>query len=167
MRVPSRKMPPPKEYTDGWFGNLLAIVLGLGVFVVLPGLVWWPLAFLMPGLFLIVMLFCWRRDSRMAKIREGESICSFARSFDRRSVDPWIIRAVYDELAVAYPIRASDSCEDDLLLMDEDFDEAVLLIADRAGRSLDQSEKNPFYGKLDTIRDLVMFLQHQPKLEIR
>lgn len=38
------------------------------------------------------------RIKRLAASRAGESICEFARSFERRRVDAWIIRAVYDEL---------------------------------------------------------------------
>lgn len=30
--------------------------------------------------------------------RPEESICTFARSFDRRKVDPWVVRAVYNDL---------------------------------------------------------------------
>ncbi len=58
--------------------------------------------------------------------RQSESICEFARSFDCRRTDTWVIRAVYEELQdyhVRYgklPIRATDLFESDLLIDDEE-----------------------------------------------
>ena len=49
------------------------------------------------GLILVVALvsaYDRLRLRRLAEHRGGESICTFARSFDPRAVDPWIIRAV-------------------------------------------------------------------------
>ena len=37
-----------------------------------------------------------RRLSRLVAQRPDDSICTFARSFDRRAVDPLIIRSVYE-----------------------------------------------------------------------
>lgn len=100
----------------------------------------------------------------IAKARSGESICSFARSFDCRRVDPWIIRGVYEEFAGAFPVRASDSFTDDLWVCDEDLDDHGHDIAERVGRSMENTEENPMFGKVETVGDLVMFLRHQPSL---
>jgi hypothetical protein len=37
-------------------------------------------------------------------------------------------------------------------------------IARRIGRGLGGYERNPMFGKIDTIRDLVMLFHHQPLL---
>ncbi|MBK0114962.1 MULTISPECIES: hypothetical protein [unclassified Delftia] len=38
------------------------------------------------------------RLQALASARNGESICGFARSFDLRSTDPLVVRAVYARL---------------------------------------------------------------------
>jgi hypothetical protein len=35
---------------------------------------------------------------KLAESRAGESICEFARCFERHQVDTWVIRAVYEQL---------------------------------------------------------------------
>jgi hypothetical protein len=133
---------------------------------------------------LAVMVAIWARDARNTRIararlqalaasRGGESICGFARSFDCRAVDTWIVRAVYEELQEAlqlgetkFPVRASDSLYQDLFAIDPDTVDAALApdIAERTGRSMDRAEENPYRGKVATVRDLVMFFNAQPRL---
>jgi len=72
--------------------------------------------------------------------RAGESICQFARSFDVRRTDTWVLRAVYVALQEelrwvnpAFPIHAGDAICDDLLIDPEDLgDDIVWSIAARA-----------------------------------
>ena len=115
-----------------------------------------------------------RQRSRLCGLaaqREGESICQFAQSFDARTVDTWIIRAVYDTLQQelehrhpAFPVRASDAL-DDLLMDSDDLDMAIVPeVARRAGRSLKGLEANPYYGKVRSVADLVMCFNSQAKL---
>jgi hypothetical protein len=95
--------------------------------------------------------------------RANATICHFARAFERRTVDTWILRATYEILSEGgKPIRADDHLSD--LRDADDLDFEVLDVADRCGRSLDQPEANPFYGSITTVRDLVLFLNHQPML---
>lgn len=136
------------------------------------------------GTAVFVLLFCGvfllaRRETRriaehlrcLAAEREGESICDFARDFDTRQVDTWIVRAVYEQLqyhltdvSPAFPVRASDRLKEDLLLDDDDLDMDIAQeVEQRAGRSLDDTSANPYFGKVKTVRDLVMFFQFQPK----
>lgn len=107
------------------------------------------------------------RMRRLARQRAGESICTFARSFDRRTTDPWIIRAVYEELQTYFAgelsVRAADRIEEDLHMDWEDVDDLIRDVAARAGRSLEHSESNPFYGQVRNVGDLVLFLKHQQK----
>ncbi|HET9479040.1 MAG TPA: hypothetical protein VFO72_06845 [Pyrinomonadaceae bacterium] len=107
------------------------------------------------------------RLRRLAEQRMGESICTFVRSFDRHVVDPWVIRAMYEEFHAyfdgALPIRAADRIEEDLRMDWDDVDDLLSDVALRAGRSLDRIESNPLYGQLRTVADLVLFLMHQPK----
>lgn len=107
--------------------------------------------------------------ARLAEDRQGESICSFARSFDGRAVDTWVIRAVFEELRLycrfgrqELPLRPSDELNHDLGIDPEDLEDLVVEIAFRAGRSLDDSVNNADDGNVVTVSDLVRFLVNQP-----
>lgn len=99
--------------------------------------------------------------------REGESICTFARSFDVRAVDPWITRATYEEVAAFFqdvdvlPLRPSDRFDKDLWILGDDLPGLVGDIAQRAGREIGEpSLLNP-PPRLDTVGDLVEYLNAQ------
>lgn len=99
----------------------------------------------------------------MADERKGLGICQFAREFAPRTVDSWIIRAVWDTLqdsvAQPLPLKADDKLDDDLnLACDEDEVEEIAI---RCGRELTGIEDNPFLPII-TVRDLVLALNAQP-----
>jgi hypothetical protein len=107
----------------------------------------------------------------LASARSGQSICEFTRDFDYRSVDTWIIRAVYEQLQSqlthihpAFPIRADDRLKEDLLLDDDDLDlDVAQEVEARTRRRLDGAIGNPYFDKVKTVRDLVLFFQSQPR----
>ncbi|MDI4635539.1 hypothetical protein J7U46_20920 [Pelomonas sp. V22] len=107
----------------------------------------------------------------LASRREGQSICEFARDFDARAVDTWVIRAVYEQLQShlryvhpSFPVRADDRLKEDLLLDDDDLDiDLAQEVEERTGRSVDGATNNPYSGKVRTVRDFVLFFQHQPR----
>lgn len=137
---------------------LVCLALSLTAFVVVTGFIL---------LVAIVSVYDRLRLRRLAEQRVGESICTFTRSFDRRAVDPWLIRAVYEEchsyFGGALPVRAADRIEEDLRMDWEDVDDLLKDVALRAGRSLERSESNPLYGQVRKVGDLVLFLMYQPK----
>ena len=106
----------------------------------------------------------------LAAQRGNESICTFARSFNPREVDTWVIRAVYEQLqdylAFAYPqfpVRAEDRLYGCLITDPDDLDlDLAKEIAERTGRSLEDTKGNPYYEKVETVRDLVLFFNAQP-----
>ena len=112
-----------------------------------------------------------RHRRQIALSRPGLTICDFAKSFDHRRTDTWILRAVYEEISgfliidhQPLPIRADDQWEEDLKIDPEDLDDLAADIALRARRSMEDVKLNPLYGKVRTIRDIVSFLGHQPML---
>ena len=113
-----------------------------------------------------------RHLARLASSRTQESICTFARAFDTRSVDPWVIRAVYEELQdhlkaeyPGFPILPADRLREDLKLDDDDLEmDLAPDIAARTGRSLVDSKDNPYRGKVTTVQDFVEFFCAQPKV---
>jgi hypothetical protein len=160
----------PVRKMSWWAWPILAAMLG--------GLGFWIyhhpwvllLFFALVVLVRIHALFDTRRRRRLAASREDKSICDFARSFDRRKADTWIVRAVYDELsryisvdAKAIPVCAADRCEKDLKIDPEDLGDLAENIAFRARRSMSGVERNPLYGKVETVADIVSFLEHQPR----
>lgn len=109
-----------------------------------------------------------RHLASLAAQRDGESICQFARSFARREVDTWVVRAVYESLhsylGGRLPIRAADRLKQDLRLDEDDLDLDLLQqIARLSGRSLERTTDNPWFDRVTTVRDLVSFLEHQPR----
>jgi hypothetical protein len=110
------------------------------------------------------------RLRRFAANRTDESIGSFAKSFPRQSVDPWILRAVYEGFARyfaaeqrGFSVRPSDRLDEDLRLDAGDLEELIEEISARAGRSLRDHAANPWSGRVQTIADLVAYLQAQPR----
>lgn len=160
MRVPSRRMPKDVVEPISW--RDVAVLAGITLFLMYVGFHFWPWSLSFPFIVVVMTLSQRRRDRHIAEARRGESICTFARSFECRTVDTWIIRSTYDELSYAFPVRACDRFQQDLRFADEDLDDSGNRIARRCGRSMVRCEENPLYGKVHTVRDLVMFLNHQP-----
>ena len=172
MRTPSRRMRDaevpavaisPGQHLAAWIllsGSLLAVW-------VQPRLLW-----IGAGLVVLGLWMAWRERRHLAHLaaqRQGESICQFARAFPRREVDTWVIRAVYESLhgylGGRLPIRADDRLKQDLRLDDDDLDLDLLEeMARLSGRSLERVEDNPRFGRVDRARDLVLFLDRQPRL---
>lgn len=156
----------PSQRRAGPIGTAVGVVFCaalLGGVMWLLTLVWWPLCLALVTLVAAGWVAGHRRVQRIAATRSGESICEFARSFERRQVDPWVIRATYEQLVTTcgFPVRADDHLEQNLWIGDEDLDFEVIDIAKRSGRSLDRAEVNPLFGKIATVRDLVLFLNDQ------
>jgi hypothetical protein len=176
MRVASRHMPKFVPRPLGATGRLVLAVLLAGVVYVAVAE---PKVFLLfsgvlASLFWYASLQSKRRERKLralASEREGQTICEFARDFDTRAVDTWIIRAVYEQLQgqlkhvhPAFPVRADDRLMEDLLLDDEALDmEVVQEVEARTGRLVDDSASNPYFGRVRTVRDFVLFFQAQPK----
>src|SRR5471032_295887 len=101
MRPPSRFMPKLARPKAGLLARALfwVVLTGLGcwAFATHPGCTSAVLSFLVVTLVLDSSLQR-RRLRALAAQRSGESICDFARSFDARAVDTWVIRAVYEAL---------------------------------------------------------------------
>jgi acyl carrier protein len=63
-----------------------------------------------------------------------------------------------------FPVRASDSLLDDLHIDSDDVKDLLVDVAARSGHSLAETESNPFYGKINTVSDLVFFINAQPRI---
>lgn len=136
------------------------VVAWLALWALVTALVYLCVMFpLLVAAFVIIMVVMWvlsnaeeERQKRIAGERTGDSICSFARAFDCRATDTWIVRAVFEEIAefTQFPIRPEDRLEDDLKIDPEDIEDAATAIAQRTGRPLDECERNPLYGNVKT-----------------
>jgi hypothetical protein len=177
MRMPSRRMPKLAQP-----GRSAGAVVALAAFVAFVAYFGYRAFSASPWLSAAVVLsVAWgvslaarRRKRRLAALaaeRTGESICEFARSFNSREVDTWVVRAVYEQLQSylapmqpGFPVRGSDRLVKGLLEDPDDLDLSLVNeIAERTGRSLEQAESNPLFGKVYTVHDLVLFFNAQPK----
>ncbi len=165
-------MPPAPVHKAKWWAwvFLAALFAGLAYW-------FWQQPYLVAVLFAVLGVLVWIQTiwethsrRRLAASRREENICRFARSFDR-SADSWILRAVYEEVSRflevdrrPIPIRREDRCAEDLKIDPEDLDDLARDIAFRARRSMDACDKNPFYGKVKTVGDIVTFLECQPRI---
>jgi hypothetical protein len=109
-----------------------------------------------------------RRFDQLARERAGESICQFSRQFRGQSFDPVVVRAVYELTQEQFgrsdvPVRATDRFAEDYSISGEDIDDLGIDAARLAHRSMEEAERNPMYGRVRTVGDLVRFLQHQPR----
>lgn len=138
--IPSRDMPPRNVGSEGPGIVLWALLLGFAGFGVWGlGQAWLHTPVFGAALTGIILLGLWemRRDSRRRErfVRQratettGDEICRFARNFDRRTIDPWVVRAVYEELAdwmsepdAPFAPRATDHLFRDLRLDEDDLD---------------------------------------------
>lgn len=160
-------MPPPKEL------KVLPRWIGIGLLVILASpFIWFAINHLKIALFIlgaVIVYFtvCYFSRRRQLAERANDSLCTFARSLPARSHDTWVVRATYEELHrfANIPLRPSDRLVRDVGLEDALDEEDVLCeIARRAGRSWDGQAENPYFGRVFTIADLIVFMEHQPKL---
>ncbi|MEJ1961123.1 MAG: hypothetical protein WDO56_06050 [Gammaproteobacteria bacterium] len=176
MKTPSRQMPkyarPPRRWYMLPFAVAMAgaLVYGLVHFIFSLPLLAVPLLAAGAALTFLGAKREKRRKDDLIAERDGESICQFARSFDRHRIDTWVVRAVYEQLQShlgtqkPLPIRAADSLAHDLRVDDEDLDMVVAEeIFQRTGRSMKHTDRNPYFGKVRTVADLVHFVNEQPK----
>lgn len=172
MATLSRWMPPQPQPATGPVPYALLGLLGAGLLaaaiVSVTGRV------ILIGLILLSALdhvSDHRRLRWLALAREGENLCTFARAFDRRQTNYWVMRAVYDALRPyctfrggRMPLRPSDSLARNLRIDADDLTDIARDATVRVGRAFEDLEANPLYGRVDTVRDLVAFVQHQPPL---
>jgi len=179
MRVPSRYMPSYEEtltWKSQWIGYffITLFVSGLGYSI------WdepWLGFFLLLAIFAVYILSLISPNiieelniEKLETERKDEDIGTFARSLDYRNIDTWVIRAVYEEIPSEFGfkerdilIRASDNLENDLQLDDEDLFYISNRVVARVGLSDKDWEKNPYYDKVETVEDMILFFNAQPK----
>jgi hypothetical protein len=103
----------------------------------------------------------------MTSERAEDSICTFARAFDKRIIDPWTIRAAYDELQEyfgslerPFPIRASDRFKEDLKMDGDDLCDLLFSIAKRSKHDITSLDDNL---QISTVGELVACISNLPK----
>ena len=176
----SRWMPPspPRPPLRLWQRVLLYLILGIPLVIALNAYIRYPIALVIAAVVVPIVAFLTdKRLKTLAKGREGEDIGNFAHAFDRRSpsFDPWVVRAMWDalELHMTLPrkgdrkyrvaVRPTDDLVSGLGIDPEDLEGLVEEVAMRSGRSLESVERNPYYGRVNTVGDVVYFLFHQPR----
>lgn len=114
-----------------------------------------------------------RRIRSIALSRSNSDICAYARSFDYRNVDTKIMREVYNHVqawagkyeGVPFPVEADDCFKEIYKIHPDDLDDIYLEIAQKLGISTESPELNPYWNKVTSVKNLVLFLQNQPKVK--
>ena len=172
MRKLSRTMPKTKTLSVGVSVLLLAIVSAtlsvIGYFTL-------PFGYFLIGLAVITLFGNIVGNVHLARYsaeRRGETILTFAHDCNWRLVDTWVIRAVYEELQPycrhiggTMPLRASDRLLEDLGIDHAELWDVAKDIAFRTGRSLKDHDKNPYSERINTVKEFVLFFNHQPRTE--
>lgn len=176
MKQPSKLMPkysPPEKENSFMAWGFMFFIVGLLIWVS------WESPFLFV-VFLVIAVWTYLESIRrkkkfnaLAKDRQELSICEFSHSFDCRLIDTWVIRAVYEQIQnyvstkhLPLPIKAEDNLWDVLEIDEEDMDLDLLKeILQRTGRSIENTENNPYFDKVNTVRDLVYFINEQSLIE--
>lgn len=113
------------------------------------------------------------RLKRIATNRGEANICQYARTFDYREVDTRIMREVWNELQVClgdfkgkpFPIESEDIFKETYNMDHDDLDEIYWSVADKLGISTDNPENNPYFNQVTSVKNLVLFLHNQPKVQ--
>lgn len=168
--------PKINEEKTSWYDHFMFAVFVTAIVTSFVVLIWnypWILILIAISLFSVD----WSGEKyerfllKKAKDREGHDIGTFARSFDYRKVDTWVIRAVYEQIqtyisseTTKIPILAQDNLCDDLDIHADDLELDLMdEIAQRAGRTFEDCENNPYYEKIETVSDIVFYFCSQPK----
>lgn len=159
-------------------GTYAESALAYGVIALFLAAVAWlcftkPVALIIVSFIIIYLVIATIKDNKrlraIAAERAGDNVCTFARAFDRRNVDPWTIRAAYDEfqeyfgsIERPFPIRASDRLQEDLKMDGDDVFDLLFAIAERSRHDITFLNDNP---QIHTIGDLVVCISNLPKIE--
>lgn len=164
-------MPKYQEPNNGKLTVVLSFIfLALLVIGVIYSVASTPFLFLSIPIFALYVYFENKKTknkfSLLAKERNELSICEFARSFNTKKIDTWVVRAVYEQIqeyVPSVPIKANDTLFELLEIDEEDLEFDILSeISQRTGRSLDGLEKNKYFKSLKTVSDLVYMFNEQP-----
>jgi hypothetical protein len=171
MNTPSRNMPaaktPEKVSAFGWlfFGAVFS-PLAYGLYA---GGVARYLVISLGLIGLVSWLTAERHFYRLRKQRSEDSICNFAKLLPAREHDALIVRAVNEEVSrwTKLPIRPSDHFSNDLRLDVEDLQYIAEEVGRRSGRAIGDTLGNPMFDRVITVADMIVFFEHQPKIETK
>ena len=109
-------------------------------------------------------------ETKELAIKRGEpNFDVFANSFESDSVDKEIIKEVYSSVqglmgkynGFPFPIEPNDSLKNFYKIDPLDIDDIYFEIAKKLKINMDNPELNPLYNKVDTVKDLILFLNYQ------
>ncbi|KAF7786131.1 hypothetical protein PRUB_a0602 [Pseudoalteromonas rubra] len=112
------------------------------------------------------------RLKKIALMRGKPNIYAYARSFDCHNVDSMIVCEVYNLVqewageynGAPFPVQADDTFDGVYRMDTDDLGDIYCEAAHRLGISKENAEANAYYDKVETVKDLVLFLNEQPKI---
>jgi len=163
MKKPSNQMPKyevPK--TSIWTWIFLVVTILSLCYAAYEDI---NVMYLFVALIIFIIIMSTIGDKKYERLKESRkdwNIGSFAKEFNLKEVDTWVVRAVYEAVydEVEIPIKADDDIDKDLRIDmgDLGFDEILINVSQRTGRVL--TEESVAYNDIEnitSIRDLVYF----------
>ncbi len=173
MKKPSNQMPPYQMPKMKWY---LVIIMWIFLVLYFGSIVYKAyddIAFRYVILIFIVLILVLsgvgvEKYEKLKRSRKEWDIGKFAKEFNLKEVDTWVVRAVYEAVydEVEIPIKADDDIDKDLRIDmgDLGFDEILINVSQRTGRVL--TEESVAYNDIENItsvRDLVYFFNQLPR----
>jgi len=173
MRKPSNQMPQYEVPKMKWYFVVIAwifLILYLGSIAYKA---YDDIAFRYVILMFIVLILVLsgvgvEKYKKSKRSRKEWNIGKFAKEFNLKEVDTWVVRAVYEAVydEVEIPIKADDDIDKDLGIDmgDLGFDEILINVSQRTGRVLtENSVGHDDIKNIITVRDLVEFFNKLPR----
>jgi len=121
------------------------------------------------GLMVVDNIFDHIERKELALERGKPNFDIFAKQFENYNVDKEIIKEVYSSVqrlmgsynGFPFPIEANDSLKNFYKIDPLDIDDIYFEIAKKLKINTDSPELNPLYNKVDTVKDLILFLNYQ------
>ena len=118
-------------------------------------------------------IYQYYRLKKIATMRGAADICTYARSFDYRNIDTKIMRAVFEKVqewagefdGKPFPVKADDDFDRIYQMDPDDLDDIYYEVANELGISTERAEDNPYYDKVKSVKELVLFLHNQQKID--
>ena len=173
MKKPSNQMPPYQMPKMKWYlvtimWIFLVLFFGSIVYKAYDDIAFRYVILIFIVLILVLSGVGIEKYEKLKRLRKDWDIGKFAKEFNLKEVDTWIVRAVYEAVydEVEIPIRADDDIDKDLGIDmgDLGFDEILINVSQRTGRVLtEESVEYDDIENIKTIRDLVYFFNGLPQ----
>lgn len=173
MKIPSNRMPKyevPKTSILAWI--FLVVTILSFCYTAYDDI---NIRYFFVAIIIFIVVMSAIGDTKYERLKESRKdwdIGNFAKEFDLKVIDTWVVRAVYEAVydEVELPVKADDDIDKDLRIDmgDLEFDEILINVSQRTGRVLtEESVEYDDIENIKTVRDLVDFFNKLPLSKVK